>query len=76
MASEDNATKEKDGIDINLRNVPMDVVDELDRRAEKNFRSRTGEILSILVTECRKPAVGSVAPISREHAQALAANIP
>ena len=76
MASEDNATKEKDGIDINLRNVPMDVVDELDRRAEKNFRSRTGEILSILVTECRKPAVGSVAPISRERAQELAKQIP
>lgn len=76
MAREDNATKGKGDMDINLRNVPMDVVDELDRRAEKNFRSRTGEILSILVAECRKPAVGSVAPISREHAQALAASIP
>ena len=49
-------------IDILLKGVPKDVADELDRRADEHFRSRTGEILSILVTECRKPAVGSVVP--------------
>ncbi len=63
-------------IDILIKGVPKDVADELDRRADEHFRSRTGEILSILVTECRKPAVGSVAPISRERAQELAKQIP
>jgi len=66
-----------DKIDILIKGVPKDVADELDRRADENFRSRTGEILSILVGVCRKPAEGgSVAPISRERAQELAKSIP
>ena len=53
MASEDNATSEKSGIDINLRDVPKDVVDELERRAKANCRPRSGEILAILTAVCR-----------------------
>lgn len=53
MASEDNATNEKSGIDINLRDVPKDVVDELERRAKANYRPRSGEILAILTAVCR-----------------------
>ena len=53
MASEDNATSEKSGIDINLRDVPKDVVDELERRAKANYRPRSGEILAILTAVCR-----------------------
>ena len=53
MAREDNATKEKGDMDINLRNVPMDVVDELERRAKANYRPRSGEILAILTAVCR-----------------------
>lgn len=53
MASEDNATNEKSGIDINLRDVPKDVVDELERRARANYRPRSGEILAILTAVCR-----------------------
>lgn len=70
MASEDNATNEKSGIDINLRDVPKDVVDELERRARANYRPRSGEILAILTAVCRGRVelpvslynVGSVAP--------------
>lgn len=70
MASEDNATNEKSGIDINLRDVPKDVVDELERRAKANYRPRSGEILAILTAVCRGHIelpvslynVGSVAP--------------
>lgn len=70
MASEDNATNEKSGIDINLRDVPKDVVDELERRAKANYRPRSGEILAILTAVCRGRVelpvslynVGSVAP--------------
>lgn len=53
-------------IDILLKGVPKDVADELDRRADEHFRSRTGEILSILVTECRKPAVALAATVERQ----------
>ena len=53
MASEDNATSEKSGIDSNLRDVPKDVVDELERRAKANYRPRSGEILAILTAVCR-----------------------
>lgn len=70
MASEDNATNEKSGIDINLRDVPKDVVDELERRARANYRPRSGEILAILTAVCRGRVelpvslynVGSTAP--------------
>lgn len=36
-----------------LNGVPADVMAELDRRSEAHFRSRTGEILSILTMVCR-----------------------
>lgn len=44
---------EKEGQDILLKNVPADVVAELGRRAEANFRSRSGEVLAILAAVCR-----------------------
>ena len=53
MASKDNATEKKSGIDINLRDVPEDVVDELERRARANYRPRSGEMLAILTAVCR-----------------------
>lgn len=43
-------------IDILIKNVPSDVAQELNRRAEANFRSRTGEILAILTAVCRSEA--------------------
>ena len=36
-----------------LRDVPSDVVRELDARAELNYRSRSSEILAILTAVCR-----------------------
>ncbi len=53
MASKSNATEEKSGIDINLRDVPKDVVEELERRARANYRPRSGEMLAILTAVCR-----------------------
>ena len=53
MTSETKAANEKSGIDINLRDVPKDVVDELERRAKANYRPRSGEILAILTAVCR-----------------------
>ena len=45
------ATKAK--FNLMLNGVPGDVLEELDRRSEVHFRSRTGEILSILTVVCR-----------------------
>ena len=42
--------------DILIKNVPRDVVQELTRRAEINFRSRSGEIIAILASVCRSDA--------------------
>lgn len=36
-----------------IREIPSDVARELDRRADANFRTRTGEILAILTAVCR-----------------------
>lgn len=44
------------GCDILLRNVPGDVVQELGRRAEVNFRSRMNESIAILTAVCRSDA--------------------
>lgn len=44
------------GCDILLRNVPGDVVQELARRAEVNFRSRMYEAVAILTAVCRSDA--------------------
>ena len=43
----------KTKFDLLLKNVPAEVVAELDRRADAHFRSRSGEILSILTMVCR-----------------------
>lgn len=45
-----------DAIDILLKNVPADIVQELGRRAEAHFRSRSGEIMAILAAVCRSDA--------------------
>lgn len=42
--------------DILLRGVPCDVVQELGRRAEVNFRSRMNEAIAILAAVCRSDA--------------------
>ena len=42
--------------DILLRGVPCDVVQELGRRAEANFRSRMSEAIAILAAVCRSDA--------------------
>ena len=42
--------------DILIKNVPGDIVQELGRRAEAHFRSRSGEIMAILATVCRGDA--------------------
>ena len=42
--------------DILLRGVPGDVVQELARRAEVNFRSRMYEAIAILTAVCRSDA--------------------
>lgn len=47
----------KTKFDLLLKNVPAEVVAELDRRADAHFRSRSGEILSILTTVCRNKIV-------------------
>lgn len=44
------------GCDILIKNVPGDVVQELNRRAEAHFRSRSGEIMAILAAVCRSGA--------------------
>ena len=44
------------GCDILLRGVPGDVVQELGRRAEVNFRSRMNEAIAILTAVCRSDA--------------------
>ncbi|MBQ4385630.1 MAG: hypothetical protein II823_06920 [Kiritimatiellae bacterium] len=55
----------KDTQTILLRDVPGDVVRELDARADANFRSRGGEVLAILTAVCR----GHVAlPVSMDGA--------
>lgn len=57
--------------DILLRGVPGDVVQELARRAEAHFRSRSGEIVAILAAVCRSDAtlpglgVGETVPTIR-----------
>lgn len=59
------------GCDILLRNVPGDVVQELGRRAEVNFRSRMNEAIAILTAVCRSDAtlpglgVGETVPTIR-----------
>lgn len=42
--------------DVLLKNVPGDIVQELGRRAEAHFRSRSGEIMAILAAVCRSDA--------------------
>lgn len=39
--------------DILIKNVPGDIVQELGRRAEAHFRSRSGEIMAILAAVTR-----------------------
>ena len=53
----------KTKVDLLLKGVPADVVAELDRRADVHFRSRTGEILSILTAVCRYKLEVSDLPI-------------
>ena len=59
------------GCDILIKNVPGDVVQKLTRRAEVNFRSRSGEIIAILAAVCRSTAtlpglgVGETVPTIR-----------
>lgn len=56
------------GCDILIKNVPVDIVQELGRRAEAHFRSRSGEIMAILAAVCRSDAtlpglgVGEIVP--------------
>lgn len=40
-------------MNILVNGVPTDVVETLDVRAKRNYRSRTGEILAILAATCR-----------------------
>lgn len=42
---------------ILLRDVPGDVVRELEARARANYRSRYGEVMAILVAACRDKVV-------------------
>ena len=51
-------------IDILIKGVPKDVADELDRRADRNFRSRTGEILAMLTSACRPPTMVVPVPLA------------
>lgn len=48
------------GCDILIKNVPGDIVQELDRRADAHFRSRRGEIIAILAAVCN----GETAPVA------------
>lgn len=59
------SAENKDKATLLLRDVPGDVVRELDARAEVNYRSRSGEVLAILTAVCR----GHVAlPVSMDGA--------
>jgi len=59
------SAEDKDKATLLLRDVPGDVVRELDARAETNYRSRSGEVLAILTAVCR----GHVAlPVSMDGA--------
>jgi len=59
----------KTKFDLLLKNVPAEVVAELDRRADAHFRSRSGEILSILTTVCRNKVELPDLPIADGAAQ-------
>ena len=59
----------KTKVDLMLRGVPADVAAELDRRADTHFRSRMGEILSILTTVCRNKVELPDLPIADGAAQ-------
>jgi len=60
------------GCDILIKNVPGDIVQELGRRAEAHFRSRSGEIMAILAAVCRSDAtlpglgIGETLPTLRD----------
>ena len=59
----------QDKMTLLIRDVPGDVVRELDARADANFRSRGGEVLAILTAVCR----GHVAlPVSLAPAKVAA----
>lgn len=62
---ESMSAEDKDKATLLLRDVPGEVVRELDARAETNYRSRSGEVLAILTAVCR----GHVAlPVSMDGA--------
>lgn len=52
----ESTEKAADSVSILVNGVPPDVAQELTRRAEAHFRSRTGEILAILTAVCRSEA--------------------
>lgn len=62
---------------ILLRDVPGDVVRELEARARANYRSRYGELMAILVAVCRGhivlPAACAVGTEQERAAQAIGA---
>lgn len=63
----------EDKVTLLIRDVPGDVVRELDARADANFRSRAGEMLAILTAVCR----GHIAlPVSLDAATVAAINRP
>ena len=63
------SAEDTDKATLLLRDVPGDVVRELDARAETNYRSRSGEVLAILTAVCR----GHVAlPVSMDGATVAA----
>lgn len=53
MAIDDTKKDEEKKFTFLLTGVPRDVVDELERRAQANFRSRLGEAVAILTAVCR-----------------------
>lgn len=53
MAIDDTRKDEEKKFTFLLTGVPLDVVDELERRAQANFRSRLGEAVAILTAVCR-----------------------